>query len=99
MPVTLCVQLWAVPGSEQQLVDYEDRVLARLAPHGACILQRVRNPDATTGPFEVHILEFPSDEAFDAYTVDPERVALADLRDAAIARTEITRVDVEPNKP
>ena len=94
MPVTLLVQLWAVPGHEHLLVEYEDQVLPRLAPHGARILQRVRAADANHGPLEAHILEFPSEGALDAYMADPERLALADLRDRAIARTELVRVEV-----
>ena len=94
MPVTLLVQLWAVPGHEQLLVDYEDQVLQRLAPHGARILQRVRTSDAIDGPFEAHILEFPSEVALDSYMADPERLALSDLRERAIARTELVRVEV-----
>jgi hypothetical protein len=34
MAVTLCVMLWAVPGHEAALVDYEDQVLGRLADAG-----------------------------------------------------------------
>lgn len=30
MPLTLCVMLWAAPGQEAALADYEDRVLERL---------------------------------------------------------------------
>jgi uncharacterized protein (DUF1330 family) len=94
MPVTLLVQLWADPGHEHLLVEYEDQVLRRLAPHGARILQRVRATDANDGPLETHILEFPSEGALDAYMADPERLALADLRERAIARTELVRVEV-----
>lgn len=94
MPVTLLVQLWAVPGNERQLSEYEDQVLVRLAAHGARVLQRVRTQEVGDGPFEAHILEFPSEAALDEYMVDPERVALSDLRDRAIARTEVQRVDV-----
>ena len=94
MAVTLLVQLWAVPDHEQLLVEYEDQVLPRLARHGAKILQRVRAIDANEGPFEAHLLEFPSEDALDAYMADPERVALADLRDRAIAVPELVRVEV-----
>lgn len=93
MPVMLLVQLWAVPGNEHLLVDYEDQVLLRLAAHGARLLQRVRSKDAPNGPFEAHILEFPSEVALEQYMADPERVALSELRDRAIARTEVLRVD------
>ena len=94
MTVTLLVQLWAVAGREQLLVDYEDQVLERLPAHGARVVQRVRAVDAASGPFEAHVLEFPSDDALDAYMADPERVALGEMRENAIARTELTRVTV-----
>jgi uncharacterized protein (DUF1330 family) len=93
MPLTLCVLLTAVPGNERALVEYEDQVLVLLARHGARLLQRVRNVDAATAPYEVHIMEFPSEAAFGKYMDDPARLALADLRDLAIASTQLLRVE------
>lgn len=92
--MTLLVQLWAVPGNEELLVEYEDQVLLRLGVHGARVLQRVRAREATEGPFETHILEFPSESALDQYLADPARLALTELRERAIARTELARVEV-----
>jgi uncharacterized protein (DUF1330 family) len=94
VPVTLCVLLTATPGGEARLVEYEDRVLALLPAHGARVLQRVRVAERGDGPHEVHLLEFPSESALDAYLQDPARLALADQRDEAIARTELLRVTV-----
>jgi uncharacterized protein (DUF1330 family) len=94
VPVTLCVLLTAAPGRESALVEYEDRVLALLPAHGARVLQRVRRTDDSQGPHEVHLLEFPSEAALDAYLADPARLALAATRDAAIAHTELLRVEV-----
>lgn len=98
MPLTLLVQLWARPGNEHLLIEYEDQVLGRLAAYGARICQRVRATDASAaesdGPFEAHVLEFPSEGALAEYMADPERLALSDLRERAIARTEMLRVDV-----
>ncbi len=98
MPLTLLVQLWSQPGNEQLLIEYEDQVLGRLAAYGARIRQRVRATDAgaaqSDGPFEAHVLEFPSEGALDAYMADPERLALSSLRERAIARTELLRVEV-----
>jgi len=94
MPITLLVQLWAVPGNELLLVEYEDQVLRLLAPHGARIRQRVRAIDADDAPFETHLLEFPTEAALDDYMADPERVALSEFRERAIARTALVRVEV-----
>jgi uncharacterized protein (DUF1330 family) len=92
--LALCVLLWARPGEEAALVAYEDDVLALLADHGAALLQRARSDSTDDQPFEVHILRFPSQDAHDRYMADDRRVALADRRDAAIARTEIIPVDL-----
>jgi uncharacterized protein (DUF1330 family) len=92
--LTLCVLLTAHPGGEAGLADYEDRVLALLPAHGARIVERLRVATPGDGPHEVHVLEFPSEAALHAYLQDPARLALADDRDRAIARTELLRVTV-----
>jgi uncharacterized protein (DUF1330 family) len=94
MPVTLCVLLTAAPGNDQLLVDYEDQVLGLLAAHGARLLQRVRTIDPHDTPNEVHVIEFPSEAALQQYMDDPARLALTELRDEAIAGTEVLRVEV-----
>jgi uncharacterized protein (DUF1330 family) len=94
--LTLLVQLWAVADAENLLVEYEDQVLRLLPAHGARVLQRVRSREESDGPFEVHVLEFPSESALDQYMADPARLARSDLRDRAIARTELLRVDSVP---
>ena len=93
MPLTLCVLVTARPGHELQLAAYEDVVLVLVPQHGGRVLERLRVTDPGDGPHEVHVIEFPSATALDAYLHDPERVALADERDAAIAHTEILRVE------
>jgi uncharacterized protein (DUF1330 family) len=93
--LTLLVQLWARPGNEQLLIEYEDQVLDRLATYGARVVQRVRATGADSGgPFETHVLEFPSEAALDEYMADAQRLALSDLRDRAIERTELVRVTI-----
>ena len=92
MALTLCVLLYAVPGEEQNLVGYEDQVLALIPRHGGRVTQRVRAIEPG-GPYEVHLIEFPSQAALDAFMADPRRAALADRRDQAIAATTVVRVD------
>jgi uncharacterized protein (DUF1330 family) len=95
MTLTLLVQLWAVPGNQELLIEYEDQVLDRLATYGARIVQRVRASDADSdAAFETHLLEFPSEAELDEYMADPQRLALSDLRDRAIERTELVRVSI-----
>ena len=94
MAVTLCVLLTAVPGHERDLVEYEDQVLELLAAHGANLVTRVRTVDPHDAPHEVHVIEFPSEASLQRYMDDPARLALSELRDRAIASTEVLRVDV-----
>ena len=94
MSVTLCVLLWANEGGHEDLVAYEDTVLGFLPDHDARVVQRVRTQGQPLDqPYEVHVLEFASEEALDAYLQDPRRLALAEQRDRAIARSEILRVE------
>jgi uncharacterized protein (DUF1330 family) len=93
-PVTLCVLLWAREGEARALVAYEDTVLQFVTTHGGRVLQRVRTDGADDAPLEVHVLQFPTQDALDAYMEDPQRVALAPERDRAIARTEVHRVEI-----
>ena len=94
MAIDLFVRLWAVPGHEHLLIQYEDQVLRLLGAHGGRVVQRVRALDPSDGPFEAHVLEFPSESALDAYLADPARLALSELREHAIARTELQRVGI-----
>jgi uncharacterized protein (DUF1330 family) len=88
--MVLCVMLWAAPGQEQSLIEYEDRVLALLPAHQGRLLSRVR---ALQGePFEIQLLQFTSEQALASYTEDPRRLELSHLRECAIARTEVLRV-------
>jgi hypothetical protein len=90
LAMVLCVMLWAAPGQEQSLIEYEDRVLTLLPAHQGRLLSRVRSLDGE--PFEIQLLRFASEQALASYTADPLRLELADLRERAIARTEVLRV-------
>jgi uncharacterized protein (DUF1330 family) len=95
-PVVTCVLLWATPGMEAALSAYEDKVLRLIAEHGGRVLQRgtVLPGSQHEGepPAEVQFLEMPSEASLDAYMNDPRRLAMAAERDAAIARTDLFRI-------
>jgi uncharacterized protein (DUF1330 family) len=90
-PVDLCVLLWAVPGRLEELIRYEDRVLALVADHGGRVVDRLRNL-GEEGPSEVQVLHFASQESLDSYMNDPRRLVLAGDRDRSVARTEVLSV-------
>jgi uncharacterized protein (DUF1330 family) len=106
-PVVSCVLLWARPGMEAALSAYEDKVLRLLAEHGGRVLERgTVLPDSQhegEPPAEVQFLEMPSEASLDAYMNDPRRLAMAAERDAAIARTDLFRIQPvslpEPSHP
>lgn len=96
MSLTLCVMLWARPGQEDSLSAYEDGVLRLLADHGARVVSRVRRIEDGEGPAEVQVIELPGEDALAAYMSDPRRTRHADVREAAIERTEMMRVTPRP---
>jgi uncharacterized protein (DUF1330 family) len=95
-PVVNCVLLWAKPGMEAALSAYEDKVLRLVGEHGGRVLERgtVVPGSQYDGepPAEVQFLEMPSEASLDAYVNDPRRLAMAGQRDAAIARTDVFRI-------
>ena len=97
MSLTLCVLLWARPGTEDGLIAYEDQVLGLVPGHGGRVLQRARSGGTGGQPLEVQLLEFPSAAALEAYMTDGRRASLAAERDRVIARTEVIQVQLVPD--
>ena len=68
---------------EQQAVkimaDYQGRVLSAF--------ETIHNADGSGQ--EIHLLAFPNEEAFSGYRNDSSLAKLTDLRDQAIANTEV----------
>jgi uncharacterized protein (DUF1330 family) len=91
--VQLCVLLWVRPGATEALIAYEDKVLALLGEHGGRIRQRARTGGADGAPTEIQLIEFASRAGYDGFMADERRTALADQRDAAIARTDVYPVE------
>jgi uncharacterized protein (DUF1330 family) len=102
-PVVNCVLLWAIPGMEAALSAYEDKVLRLVTEHGGRVLQRgtILPGSQQDGepPAEVQFLEMPSEASLDAYVNDPRRLAMAGERDAAIARTDVFRIQPVVRRP
>ena len=90
----MCVLLWAEPDADDALIAYEDRVLDLVPEHGGTVLNRARSSGADGQPLEIQLLEFPSAAALSDYMTDGRRLALADDRDRAVARTEVINVEL-----
>ncbi|MBL8222576.1 MAG: DUF1330 domain-containing protein [Bryobacterales bacterium] len=66
--------------------EYETKAAAILARYGARIVQSIVDEPRTR---EVHLIAFPSREAFQHYRADVELASLATLREASITHTEV----------
>lgn len=102
-PLYLVVSLWLRDGQQEAFEACERAAAAIIHRHGGAIERAVRPiPDATSHapgddvPFEVHVVRFPSQAAFDAYQDDPQTRALASARAACIARTLVLRAEEGP---
>ena len=74
MSVNLCVLLWASRGPSRRPRRVRGHRARVPAGPRCAVLQRVRTQGQPTDqPYEVHVLEFPSEEALDAYLQDPRR--------------------------
>lgn len=101
MTLTLCVSLWPCADQEAQLADYEDKVLSLLPDHGGRLLARARSAntaDRGGSAYEMQLIQFDSDDGLASYMADGRRTALAAVRDAAIERTDIQRVELVHNE-
>lgn len=89
----LMVTLFVHEGREAEFDEFERHAARIMARHGGRV-ERVLRPSSVVpaGPLprEIHIVTFPDLAAFDAYRGDAELLALAPLRAAAIARTDVT---------
>lgn len=77
-----------------RLIDlgaYEQGAAAVAARHGGTItkLDNLRPELVTDVTTKIRMLRFPSDDAFRAYTKDPDLAALDPLRDRAITRMDV----------
>jgi uncharacterized protein (DUF1330 family) len=78
------------PGAAGQFREFETRAARILARHGGSVERTVAvEPSVADEQREVHLLRFPSKEAFARYRTDAELASLAELRSASVAHTEM----------
>jgi uncharacterized protein (DUF1330 family) len=74
-------------GARELFEAYEHEAAQIMARHGGRMEQVIK--ESTPPQREVHLVYFPTHEAFDAYRADPDLIALTPQRAAAIAATEL----------
>lgn len=94
--VVLVVSLWLKDDDIAGFAAFEHAAADLMAAHGGRIDSAIRCAADSDGPFEVHVVSFPSVAAYDAYRADPRAVELRPLRERVIARTEVWRGTAVP---
>jgi hypothetical protein len=85
------------PGMEQTFHDFEDHVLPLLERHRGRLLYRARPQTGSIvhsevgEPYEIHLVSFPSDEDFQAYTNDDERRQHVGLKNDSVQKALLFR--------
>jgi uncharacterized protein (DUF1330 family) len=85
--------VYVIPGKESSLAQYESRVLPLLDRHNGKIIARVRPSGdqilvTDSGNLhELHVVHFATENDFENYLRDPERLKFSHLKEQAIERT------------
>jgi len=87
----LVAAFWVAPGREAEFESFEAAASVIMRRHGGRIERRIGARDGTAAgmPDEIHVVEFSSRAAYEAYRDDAALLALTALRARAIARTVI----------
>ena len=92
-PIVLLVELFVHPGRAAEFRRFETEAARIMRRHGGRIDRVIQPTSAAHGvelPHEIHLLSFASAAGLESYRGDPELLALAPLRESAIARTVVT---------
>lgn len=88
--LVLVVSLWVDPARLDAFMAYEREAARIMAKYGGRIdrVIRIQTTDEAQ-PFEVHVIHFPDEPAFERYRADPEIARLSAIRAEVILRTSI----------
>ena len=89
--LVLVVSLWLKDGDIDGFEAFEHAAADILATHGGRIDAAIRATPDASGPFEVHVVNFPTVTAYEAYRADPRVAEIGALRETVISRTEVWR--------
>ena len=87
--ITLTVIARVPPDGLVDFQAYEDHVPPLVADHGGVVRRRLRSTDHLT---EIHVVWFPSNDAFDQFRNDERRQHHRGTLERSRARTEILSV-------
>ncbi len=85
------------PGKESVFDEFEAVAIPLIGKHGGDLLLRLRpGPESVIArsielPYEVHLVSFPSDEAFARFAADGERQRFLHLKEEAMRSSLLVR--------
>ena len=91
--IILVAKLFIHPGREVEFRQFETQAAQIMQKYGGRIERVIRPTSAAPGdalPHEIHLVSFPNMAQFESYRGDSELAQLGPLRQAAIAKTEVT---------
>lgn len=71
------------------LREFETKALSILREHSGSLVSASTSPDISAGPDEIHVIQFPSMDCFEAYKSDARLAELSSLRQEVISKVEI----------
>lgn len=79
------------PNKEKEFIEFEDFAIPLMAKYGGKMMHRIRpakenfiNHLTNTFPYEVHILSFPDELAFEKFIADPKRKSFIHLKNESV---------------
>ena len=87
--IYLTVLLFVKPGEMDDFLKYEEVALSRLKEYGGLLESRLQMQKTEGAPDEVHIISFPSNEAFQQFKEDPVRKEYAYLFTKSVEKTQL----------
>ncbi|MGZ5008358.1 MAG: DUF1330 domain-containing protein [Methylobacter sp.] len=90
--VFIVATFWVQEGNVVAFEEYERKAARIMKKYGGSIERVIRflpHSDKLNQPFEVHLVQFPSHEAFAGYQSDLEYKVLSSERDAAITKVVV----------
>jgi uncharacterized protein (DUF1330 family) len=97
--MVLVVLLTVKPSELEKFRAYEHQAALVMAKHGGSIEKVVEIPvESDLDPHrEVHIVSFPDEASYQAYSIDPDMAAWRAFRDASVIKTEILKGNEGPD--
>jgi uncharacterized protein (DUF1330 family) len=92
--IQIIVLLYASENGIKGLREFESKVIPILREHEGKLISASSNEDkALNEPDEIHVIQFPSIEVFNAYKIDPRVAELSSLKSKMIKKTDVYITD------